>query len=47
MAPIVIATASVAIIGLLIGLMLVKVGKKFAVEVDEKEVGHPRLSAGQ
>ena len=37
MAPIVIATASVAIIGLLIGLMLVKVGEKFAVEVDEKE----------
>ncbi len=37
MAPIVIATASVAIIGLLIGFMLVHVGRKFAVEVDEKE----------
>ena len=37
MAPIVIATASVAILGLLIGLMLVNVGKKFAVDVDEKE----------
>ena len=37
MSPIVAATASVAIIGLLIGLMLVYVGRKFAVEVNEQE----------
>ena len=37
MTPILYATLSVAIIGLLIGFMLVKVGKKFAVEVNEKE----------
>jgi len=37
MMPILVATASVAIIGLLIGILLVNVGKKFAVEVDEKE----------
>ena len=37
MTPILIATASVAVIGLLIGIMLVNVGDKFAVEVDEKE----------
>ena len=37
MTPILIATASVAIIGLLIGIMLVNVGKKFAVKVDEIE----------
>ncbi len=37
MTGILIATLSVAVIGLLIGLMLVNVGKKFAVEVDEKE----------
>lgn len=37
MTPILYATLSVAIIGLLIGIMLVKVGKKFAVEVNEKE----------
>ena len=37
MSPIIAATISVAIIGLLIGLMLVYVGKKFAVEVNEQE----------
>ena len=37
MTSIITATLSVAVIGLLIGLMLVNVGKKFAVEVDEKE----------
>ena len=37
MTPILIATVSVAVIGLLIGLMLVGVGKKFAVQIDEKE----------
>ena len=37
MSPIVAATSSVAVIGLLIGLMLVYVGKKFAVEVNEQE----------
>lgn len=38
MSGIVIATLVVGIIGLLIGIALVFVGKKFAVEVDEKEV---------
>lgn len=37
MTPILVATASVAIIGLFIGLLLVSVGKKFKVEVDPKE----------
>ena len=37
MNPILIATASVAVIGFVIGVLLVNVGKKFAVEVDEKE----------
>ena len=37
MSSILYATLSVSIIGLLIGLMLVKVGKTFAVEKDEKE----------
>ena len=36
--PILIATVAVAVIGLIIGLLLVYVGKKFAVEVDEIEV---------
>lgn len=34
--PIIIATASVAVIGLLIGLLLIVVGNKFKVEVDER-----------
>lgn len=38
MAQIVIATAVVAVIGILIGVALVFAGKKFEVEVDEKEV---------
>ncbi len=37
MTPIVIATVSVAVIGLIIGVLLVNVGKKFAVETDPKE----------
>lgn len=37
MTPILTATAAIALLGLLIGLMLVNVGKKFAVEVNEKE----------
>ena len=37
MQPILIATAAVAIIGLLIGLLLVTVGKKFKVETDPRE----------
>ncbi len=37
MTPIVIATAAIAVIGLIIGLLLVNVGKKFAVEVDPRE----------
>ena len=37
MNPILIATICVSVIGLLIGLLLVSVGRKFAVEVDEKE----------
>lgn len=34
---ILIATVALALLGLLIGIMLVNVGKKFAVEVDERE----------
>jgi len=37
MLPVFIATVTVAIVGLVIGVLLVNVGKKFAVEVDEKE----------
>lgn len=37
MTPILIATVLVAVIGLLIGLMLVVVGKKFEVQVDPRE----------
>ncbi len=35
--PILVATACVAVIGLIIGLLLVYVGKKFAVETDPRE----------
>ena len=38
MSSIIIATLAVAIIGLLIGILLVTVDKKFKVEVDEKQV---------
>lgn len=38
MQSIIIATAAVGIIGLLIGLLLIMVDKKFKVEVDEKEI---------
>lgn len=37
MQSIIIATAAVAVIGLLIGLLLITVDKKFKVEVDERE----------
>lgn len=37
MQSIIIATAAVAVIGLLIGLLLIMVDKKFKVEVDERE----------
>ena len=35
--PILIATVSVAVIGLIIGILLVFIGKRFAVEIDERE----------
>ena len=38
MSSIIIATLAVAILGLLIGILLVTVDKKFKVEVDEKQV---------
>ena len=38
MNPILIATLLVSVIGLIIGIVLVYVGRKFAVEIDEKEV---------
>ena len=38
MNAIVIATLAVGIIGLIMGLLLITVGKKFKVEVDEKEI---------
>ena len=38
MSSIIIATLAVAVIGLLIGILLVTVDKKFKVEVDEKQV---------
>lgn len=38
MQSILVATAAVGVIGLLIGLLLIMVDKKFKVEVDEKEV---------
>lgn len=37
MSPVIIATLSIAIIGLVIGLLLVNVGKAFAVHVDPRE----------
>ena len=37
MNAVLVATASVALIGLVIGVLLVQVGKKFAVEVNERE----------
>ena len=37
MIPILIATVTIAVIGLLIGFMLVQVGRKFEVETDPKE----------
>ena len=37
MVPVLIATVSVAVIGLIIGLLLVSFGRKFAVETDPKE----------
>ncbi len=37
MTPIIIATVCVAVIGLLVGILLVQVGKKFEVKVDPRE----------
>ena len=37
MSPVIIATLAIAIIGLVIGLLLVNVGKAFAVQVDPRE----------
>ena len=38
MSSIIVATLAVAVIGMLIGILLVTVDKKFKVEVDEKQV---------